>query len=121
MQSYVDQNQVAGGVALIVRQGQVAYLKAFGMADKEAGKRMTPDHIFRIASMSKAITSVAVMVLYEEGHFLLSDPISKYIPEFKDMQVLVTNDKGASEPYTLVPATREITIRLPIKKEESKS
>jgi CubicO group peptidase (beta-lactamase class C family) len=51
------------------------------------------------------------MMLYEEGHFLLSDPISKYIPEFKDMQVLVTNDKGASEPYTLVPATREITIR----------
>jgi len=69
MQSYVDQDQVAGGVALIVRQGQVAYLKAFGMADKEAGKRMTPDHIFPIASMSKAITSVAVMMLYEEGHF----------------------------------------------------
>ena len=78
------------------------------MQDREAGKPMRADAIFRICSMTKPITSVAVMMLYEEGSFLLDDPVSKYIPEFKNPKVLVKPASG--EPYT-IPATREITIR----------
>ena len=76
--------------------------------DREAAKPMQPDAMFRICSMSKPITSVAVMMLYEEGRFLLDDPISKYLPEFKDPKVLVKPATGA--PYS-IPATKEITIR----------
>jgi CubicO group peptidase (beta-lactamase class C family) len=78
------------------------------MQDREAAKPMRPDTIFRICSMSKPITSAAVMMLYEEGRFLLEDPISKYLPEFKNPKVLVKPANG--EPYT-IPATHEITIR----------
>jgi CubicO group peptidase (beta-lactamase class C family) len=78
------------------------------MADREAGKPMRPDTMFRICSMTKPITTLAVMMLYEEGHFLLDDPVSKYLPEFKNPKVLVKPASGA--PYT-IPATREITIR----------
>jgi CubicO group peptidase (beta-lactamase class C family) len=83
------------------------------MMDREAGKPMRTDTIFRIASMTKPITSVAVMILFEEGRLLLTDPISKYIPEFKDAQVLVpaAGEGSASAPYALVPAKRPITIR----------
>jgi CubicO group peptidase (beta-lactamase class C family) len=83
---------------------------ALGMQDLEGRRPMTPDTIFRIASMTKPVTSVAVMMLYEEGHFLLSDPISRFIPAFKEMKVLV-RDKDATAPPRLVPAEREITIR----------
>ena len=86
----------------------VAWFKAQGMMDREAGKPMRPDTMFRICSMTKPITSVAVMMLYEEGRFLLDDPISKYLPEFKNPKVLVKPASG--EPYT-IPATKEITIR----------
>jgi len=78
------------------------------MADREAGKPMRPDTMFRICSMTKPITTVAAMILYEEGRFLLDDPVSKYLPEFKDPKVLVKPASG--EPYS-IPATREITIR----------
>lgn len=78
------------------------------MMDREAGKPMQTDAIFRICSMSKPITSLAVMMLYEDGRFLLDDPVSKYIPEFKNPKVLVKPASG--KPYT-IPATREITIR----------
>jgi len=93
---------------LVVRRAHVAWFKAQGMMDREAGKPMRPDAMFRICSMTKPITSVAVMMLYEEGHFLLGDPISKYLPEFKNPKVLVKPASG--EPYS-IPATREITIR----------
>jgi len=113
MQKYVDENQLAGAVIMVARHGKAAYLETFGMMDIEAKKPMRIDTIFRLASMSKAITSTAVMMLYEEGHFLLSDPISKYIPEFKNAQVIVPNSPGdvSSRSYSLVPAHREITIR----------
>ena len=107
-QSIKDQ-QIAGAVTIIVRHGKVAWLKSQGMLDREAAKLMPEDAMFRICSMTKPITTVAVMMLYEEGKFELEDPISKYLPEFKSPKVLVKSASGGS-PYT-IPATREITIR----------
>jgi CubicO group peptidase (beta-lactamase class C family) len=113
MQKHVDESLLAGAVALVAREGKVAYLKSVGMQDKEKGVEMKPDAIFRIASMSKPITSVAVMMLYEEGRFRLSDPVSKYLPEFKAPKVLVAQPPadGGKSAEQLVPAKREITIR----------
>jgi CubicO group peptidase (beta-lactamase class C family) len=104
----IKDKQIAGAVTMVVRRGKVAFLKAQGMQDREASKPMPADAIFRICSMTKPITSVAVMMLYEEGKFQLEDPISKYLPEFKNPKVLVKPATGV--PYT-IPATREITIR----------
>jgi CubicO group peptidase (beta-lactamase class C family) len=86
----------------------VVWFKGQGMMDREANKAMPTDALFRICSMSKPITSVAVMMLYEEGKFLLDDPVSKYLPEFKNPKVLVKPPSG--ESYT-IPAAREIAIR----------
>jgi CubicO group peptidase (beta-lactamase class C family) len=108
VQRNIDQKRIAGAVTLVVRHGQIAWLKAQGMSDREAGKPMRTDSLFRICSMTKPITSTAVMMLYEEGKFMLDDPISKYIPEFKNPKVLVKNENGGT--YT-IPAKREITIR----------
>jgi CubicO group peptidase (beta-lactamase class C family) len=107
VQRSMDEKRIAGAVTLVVRHGHVAWFKSQGMMDREAGKAMQNDAIFRICSMTKPITSVAVMTLYEEGRFLLGDPVSKYLPEFKDPRVLVKPASG--EPYT-IPATKEITI-----------
>jgi CubicO group peptidase (beta-lactamase class C family) len=108
VQRDIDDKRIAGAVTLVVRHGKVAWFKAQGMADREASKQMPTDAMFRICSMSKPITSVAVMMLYEEGKFLLDDPVSKYLPEFKNPKVLVKPATG--EAYT-IPATKEITIR----------
>lgn len=108
VQRDVDGKRVAGAVTLVVRHGKVAWFEAQGLADREAGQPMRKDAIFRICSMTKPITSVAVMMLYEEGKFLLGDPVSKYLPEFKNPQVLV---KAADGTRTAVAAKREITIR----------
>ena len=108
VQRDIDDKRIAGAVTLVVRRGHVAWFKAQGMSDREASKPMPTDALFRICSMSKPITSVAVMMLYEEGKFLLDDPVSKYLPEFKDPKVLV---KPASGPRYTIPATKEITIR----------
>ena len=108
IQQSIDEKRIAGAVTLVARHGHVVWFKAQGMSDREAGKPMRTDSIFRICSMSKPITSVAVMMLYEEGKFLLEDPVSKYLPEFKNPKVLVKPANG--QPYT-IPATREITIR----------
>ncbi len=108
VQRSIDDKRIAGAVTLVARRGHVAWFKAQGMADREAGKPMRTDSMFRICSMTKPITSLAVMMLYEEGHFLLEDPISKYLPEFKNPKVLVKPASGAS--YA-IPATHEITIR----------
>lgn len=110
MESYIDEGALAGSLVLIARHGKVAHLESFGAMDREQGKSMREDTMFRIASMTKAVTSVAAMMLYEEGSFLLEDPISKYIPAFKEPQVLVPN-AGEDQGYELVPAKREITIR----------
>ncbi|WP_295716279.1 serine hydrolase domain-containing protein [Mucilaginibacter sp.] len=106
----IDSGYVNGAVALIARNGKIVYNKSFGVADLEQKKLMNNDAIFRIASQTKAITSVAVMMLFEEGKFLLDDPISKYLPTFAHPRVLDTyNDKDTT--YTTIPAKREITIR----------
>jgi CubicO group peptidase (beta-lactamase class C family) len=108
VQHSIDDHRIAGAVTLVVRHGQIAWFDAEGQADREAGKPMQKDSIFRICSMTKPITSTAVMMLYEEGKFLLDDPISKFLPEFKNPKVLKKTESG--QTYT-VPATREITIR----------
>ena len=108
VQRDIDDKRIAGMVTLVIRHGQVAWFDARGMADREAGKPMQRDSMFRICSMSKAITSTAVMMLYEEGKFLLEDPVSKYLPEFANMRVLVKPASG--QPYT-VPAAKVITIK----------
>lgn len=106
----VINTDIPGVVALIARDGKIVYHKAFGMADNSSNRSLKRDDIFRIASQTKAITATAVMMLWEEGKFLLDDPISKYIPEFKNPQVLDTF-QGNDTSYTTVAASREITIR----------
>src|SRR5271165_6466965 len=108
VQRSIDDKRIAGAVTLVVRHGKVVWFRAQGMADREAAKLMPTDAMFLICSMSKPITSVAVMMLYEEGRFLLDDPVSKYLPEFKSPKVLVKPESG--EPYS-IPAASEITIR----------
>lgn len=110
IQSSIDQNQIPGAVALIARDGQVVYKKAFGMADNQAGRELKTDDIFRIASQTKAITSTAVMMLWEEGLFQLDDLISEYLPVFGEAQILDTFN-AEDTTYTTVPAESQITIR----------
>jgi CubicO group peptidase (beta-lactamase class C family) len=106
----IDSGWIAGAVGFIARDGKIVYDKSFGISNVETKMLMHNDDIFRIASQTKAITSVAVMMLFEEGKFLLDDPISKYIPEFANPHVLYKfNEKDTT--YTSVPANREITIR----------
>jgi CubicO group peptidase (beta-lactamase class C family) len=105
----VEESQIPGLVALVVRNGTIVYHKAFGMADNESERILKRDDIFRIASQTKAITSTAVMMLWEEGKFRLDDPIAKYIPEFENAQVLDTLYENGT--YLTKPAEKEITIR----------
>ncbi len=107
LEQAVESNQVAGVVALIAHDGKVSYLQAQGLQDVEANKEMTTDTLFRIASMSKPVTSVAVMILVEEGKLKVTDPVSKYLPEFKNPKVLMP---GSGSDSKLVPASREITV-----------
>jgi len=113
MQRYVDEGRVSGLVTYVARNGRVAHLEAFGQADVEAGRPMRKDTIFRIASQTKAFTSVAVMMLVEEGRVGLADPVSKYIPAFEKTTVAVPPPAGAvaGTPVSAVPARRSITIR----------
>lgn len=106
---HVDEKKMAGAVVLVARHGKIAYFKATGLADTD--KPMRKDAIMRIMSMSKPITSVATMLLYEQGKLLLSDPVSKYLPEFKNQKVLVPLPEGSAYAYKLVPVKREVTIR----------
>jgi CubicO group peptidase (beta-lactamase class C family) len=110
LQQAISADKIPGAVALVARNGKIAYYKAFGMADNQSGRAMKREDIFRIASQTKAITATGVMILWEEGKFGLDDPISKYIPEFTNPQVLKTFNPADSS-YTTVPAAREITIR----------
>jgi CubicO group peptidase (beta-lactamase class C family) len=111
-QGLVDQGQIAGVSLLIARQGQVAYRRDLGFMDVEGKKPMSPDAIFRIASMTKALTAVAVLQLFEQGHFLLDDPAANLIPVLKTMRVMDPNQTGAdpNQPRTM-PLARDITIR----------
>jgi CubicO group peptidase (beta-lactamase class C family) len=108
MQAFVDRRDVSGIITLLARDGKVVDVNAVGLQDVASNRPMKTDTIFRIASMSKPITSVAVMMLLEEGRLQLTDPISRYIPAFKDMKVVTRNEAGVE---TMVPARRPITIR----------
>jgi CubicO group peptidase (beta-lactamase class C family) len=106
--SYVKNKQLAGGVIMIAHKGKIAYRHTFGMRDIESSSRMPENAIFRIASQTKALISVGIMILQEEGRLLISDPASKYIPEFANTTVAVAKDGGG---YDIVKAKRQITIR----------
>lgn len=110
MNDWVDKGWINGAVGLIIRNGKIAHYKSVGYNDLETKIALDKEGIFRIASQTKAITSVAVMMLYEEGKFLLEDPVSKFIPSFANAQVLDKfNDKDTT--YTTIPAKRQVTIR----------
>jgi len=106
----IEKGQIPGAVALIARDGQVIYYKAFGMADSQSGRELMRTDIFRIASQTKAITSTAVMMLWEEAKFRLDDPISDYLPVFEEAQILDTFNENDTT-WTTVPAENQITIR----------
>ena len=107
LQQQVDDNRIPGAVALVLRDGRPIYERAVGWSDKEAGRKMTTDAIFRIASQSKALTSVAILALMEEGALMLTSPVSQFIPTFAKTTVAVKAEKG----ITTEPARRAITIR----------
>ena len=108
MQRYVAENKLAGILTMIARRGKVVHFEQYGMMDKEKEKPLQRDTIFRIYSMTKPITSVAVMMLYEQGHFQLNDPVSRYVPELKDLDVF---DSVSDGQIQTAPANREMTIR----------
>ncbi len=110
IEDYIKREKIPGATALIIRNGKIVYYKAFGYSDKDQKTVLKRDNIFRIASQTKAITSLAAMMLFEEGKFLLDDPVSRFIPEFKNPKVLTSfNEKDSS--YSTEPARGEITIR----------
>lgn len=113
IQEQIDQGKLAGGVMFIQRNGQTALLEAYGQMDIEQKKPMRTDAIFRIASMSKAVTTVAALMLYEEGRFMLNDPLGKYLPAFAKSMVAIPPPPGAPPhvKYLTEPAKRPITIR----------
>ena len=105
MQGYVDDGRIAGFLTVVARRGKIVHFETIGMQDIENNKPMAADTIFRIHSMSKPITSVAVMILYEEGHFQLDTPVSDFIPEFKNMKVY-------NEDQTeILDAKKEVTVK----------
>lgn len=110
VQQYIDSNWIAGAIFIVAHDGNIVYHKAMGYDDQEKHKLLQKDAIWRIASQTKAITSTAVMMLFEDGKILLDEPISKYIPQFKKPVVLDKFNK-ADSTYTTIPAKREITIR----------
>jgi CubicO group peptidase (beta-lactamase class C family) len=108
LQRYVDENRIAGAVALVLLDGRPVYERAVGWSDKEAGRRMAADTIFRIASQTKAITSVAAFQLIEEGRLALSTPVSEFMPPFEKTTVAIRREDGTT---STVPAMRPITVR----------
>src|SRR5580704_9021600 len=119
IQRHIDAGDISGAVTLVARRGRIAHLEAHGLMDIDSKKPMQKDAIFRLASMSKPITGVAILMLMEEGKIRLTDPVSKFIPEFKGMKVAMAKGPtpglvaalGAEPQFYTVPADREITIR----------
>jgi CubicO group peptidase (beta-lactamase class C family) len=108
LESYVEAEELAGSVTLVMRNGRIAYFEAFGYRDRVARDPMQTDTIFRIASQTKAIVSTATMILQEEGRLLITDPVADYLPEFSQTTVAVPRDDGG---YDVVRANRQVTIR----------
>src|SRR3989440_11783517 len=107
MQQYVDSGEIGGAVGLVLKDGRVVYQHAVGWLDKESGRRMTPDALFRIASQTKALTTAAILTLVEEGSLAVGDPVSRYIPAFAHTTVATKRDTA----LVTKPAARPITIR----------
>ena len=108
MQDYINREKLSGNVIYVARNGEPVYYKAFGKRDIAANDNMECNDIFRIASQSKAITSVGIMILQERGQLLINDPVGKYLPEYMDTTVAEDDGNGG---YNIVPAKRAITIR----------
>src|ERR1700760_4213572 len=104
---YVDDGLLSGWLLAISRHGKIVHVSHYGHRDKEAGLEVTPDTLWRIYSMTKPVTSVAAMMLYEEGRFELTDPVSKFIPAFKDMRVFTG---GSDQRPVTVPATEPVRV-----------
>lgn len=119
VQRHIDGHDISGAVTLVARKGRIAHFEAHGVLDLESKKPMVKDGLFWIASMSKPITGVAILMLLEEGKIRLNDPVSKFIPEFKGLKVAVMQERPAGGPaspgtpplFYTVPAAREITIQ----------
>ncbi len=113
IQSHIDAKDFSGAVTLVARKGKVVHLEAHGMADIEGSKPMRTDTLFRLASMTKPLTATSILMLVEEGKLVISDPVSKWIPEYKDKKVAVWNlpNDPAGAGLHLVPAAREITVQ----------
>lgn len=121
IQRRIEAGEISGAVTLVARRGRIAHFEAQGLADLDSKKPMTKDALFRIASMSKPVTGVAIMMMVEEGKIRLNDPVSRYIPEFRGMKVAVVQPNRGPAPaagaapaapqFYTVPADREITIR----------
>lgn len=123
VQRHIAEGRVTGAVTLVARHGQIAHFEAHGLMDREAKTPMRKDAIFRIASMSKPVTGVAIMMLVEEGRVRLNDPVSRFIPEFTDTKVAVPKagapqamPSGPGQPppppeFDLVSAQRPVTVR----------
>src|SRR5882724_7094906 len=108
MQHWVDSGRLAGSVVAVMRRGELAFAETAGKADLERNKPMRPDTIFRIYSMTKPLTSAAIMMLYEEGRFQLDDPITRFLPYFANQRVFTGGARGKLDT---VPAQRDITFR----------
>ena len=122
MKRHIAAGEISGGVTLVARHGRIVHFEATGVTDVDTRKPMTKDAVFRIASMTKPVTGVAIMMMMEEGKLKITDPVSKYIPSFKGLRVAVPEPKHSAaetaaqdEParlaYYAVPADREVTIR----------
>jgi len=111
LQADVDKGAVPGAVMLIARRVQIASLEALGYRDREDGAVMRPDTIFRIASMTKPVTSVAAMMLAEEGKLLIADPVSRYIPAFANLKVATNSDDATAKTLAVEPPQREMTVQ----------
>jgi CubicO group peptidase (beta-lactamase class C family) len=111
LEADIAEGKIPGAVVLVARKGKIAYFEAFGMQDKEAGIPLKKDSLFRIYSMTKPFASVAAMMLFEEGKLLLSDPVSKYIPAFKDVQVgVIEKNAESKETVTTKKPTTTMTV-----------
>jgi CubicO group peptidase (beta-lactamase class C family) len=108
MKQYITDGKLGGAVIKIKQGGREVFSEAYGWRDREAGVAMQEDTIFRIASQTKALTSVSIMMLMEEGKLVLEDPVGKFLPEWQKTTVAVAKEKGG---YDVVPAKRPITIR----------
>src|SRR5438477_7977311 len=124
MKRHIAAGEISGGVTLVARHGKIAHFEATGVTDVDSKRPMTKDAVFRIASMTKPVTGVAVMMMMEEGKLKITDPVSKYIPSFKDLKVAVALPRQTPPPgaavideapvpprFYTVPAERGITIR----------